>query len=459
MLSFEEAGLEEFSHSAAPDQLVSLTWAVEPMEVDHFLEVVKEGTAWLWDPSKEGEGDKWSFAGWGETLRLEVREDLSCEGERILMQAMEKRNPGHLEVPSLRLFGGFAFESDWDPSFPWKKFGCASFSVPRWSYGCCGAKAFLRMTVQGRDCQHRSSLLEEIGGVLKKITTSPFKIENRKLTFRKVEGETLEEWGQKIESILREISLGHFKKVVMACRSRLEAEMPLNGVDIVRRFKGRHGDRVRFLMQRGDFWFVGSTPELLVERREKWIRTDALAGSVVLDVDSRREDCEQRKQELLSSLKDREEHAFVVDWIKASLRPFCHKIDSPDVPFIRELKGLAHLWTPIVAECSQEVHVLELVHALHPTPAVCGIPREIARAWIAAHETSSRGWYAGPIGWFDAKGEGAFFVGIRSMLVHGRTVWVYTGAGILRGSEPEKEYKEIAAKQASLLMSVGDVQK
>jgi isochorismate synthase EntC len=86
---------------------------------------------------------------------------------------------------------------------------------------------------------------------------------------------------------------------------------------------------------------------------------------------------------------------------------------------------------------------------------VCGLPSAPAEAWLTTHEPVSRGWYAAPVGWFDAAGEGAFAVAIRSALVHAHEAWLYAGAGVVEGSVPSHEYAETAVKQRAMLTALG----
>jgi menaquinone-specific isochorismate synthase len=92
------------------------------------------------------------------------------------------------------------------------------------------------------------------------------------------------------------------------------------------------------------------------------------------------------------------------------------------------------------------VHLLDALARLHPTPAVGGSPRKEAIARIRELESFPRGLYAGAIGWLNARGGGEFLVGIRSALVEGCTARVYAGAGIVEGSDPEREYAETELK-------------
>ncbi len=116
---------------------------------------------------------------------------------------------------------------------------------------------------------------------------------------------------------------------------------------------------------------------------------------------------------------------------------------------------MLHLHTPVVGELARPVHVLDLVEALHPTPAVGGLPRAEALAWIAAREGGDRGWYAGPVGWFDGHGDGEFAVAIRSALLAGDRARIYAGAGVVADSNAEAELAETELKQRAMLSALG----
>ena len=126
-------------------------------------------------------------------------------------------------------------------------------------------------------------------------------------------------------------------------------------------------------------------------------------------------------------------------------------------PCVRTLRNVHHLWTPIAGDARAPASTSSsLVRALHPTPAVCGTPRDAAFRWIAAHEPTPRGWYAGAVGWFDAAGDGAF--SRRHPLRRARRAreaWLYAGAGIVEGSDAALEYAETRVKQAPMLAALG----
>jgi isochorismate synthase EntC len=138
-----------------------------------------------------------------------------------------------------------------------------------------------------------------------------------------------------------------------------------------------------------------------------------------------------------------------------ALAPLCRSLDVAPAPEVRALRDVLHLCTPVRGQLARPLHLLQLAEALHPTPAVGGEPTAPALAWIAGHEQAPRGWYAGPVGWFDASGDGELAVAIRSGLVAGRKGYAWAGSGIVAESDPDAEYAETGVKQRALLDVLG----
>jgi isochorismate synthase EntC len=152
---------------------------------------------------------------------------------------------------------------------------------------------------------------------------------------------------------------------------------------------------------------------------------------------------------------DRGEHETVVRAIREALAGVTEQLLATDQPQLRRLRNIQHLATEIVGRVRPEVDVLELVRRLHPTPAVCGWPREAARLVISAIEHFDRGWYAGPVGWLDGQGEGEFAVALRSALVRLDHAWLFAGNGIMGDSQPEAEFAEVNLKFRPLTEALG----
>jgi menaquinone-specific isochorismate synthase len=110
-----------------------------------------------------------------------------------------------------------------------------------------------------------------------------------------------------------------------------------------------------------------------------------------------------------------------------------------------------HLASTIHAQVAEEISVLDCVAALHPTPAVGGAPREAALAYLDRCEDLDRDRYAGPVGWFDATGDGEFYLGIRAAMLDGPSARLIAGAGIVAGSDPDSELAETQLKLQAFL--------
>ena len=192
---------------------------------------------------------------------------------------------------------------------------------------------------------------------------------------------------------------------------------------------------------------MGASPELLVERSGRRVRSRPLAGTT----DRANESDGVLPRELLSSVKDSAEHRLVVEAIGGALGPLCSQLDVPARPDLVHLHNITHLGTSVsgTLACRSDGSVptaLDLVAALHPTPAVGGVPRDRALALIDRLEPEDRGHYAGPVGYVDARGDGRWMLGIRSVTVQGPDARLAAGVGVVEGSDPSTERVETVLK-------------
>ncbi|MDS9469879.1 isochorismate synthase [Paracoccus sp. MBLB3053] len=201
-------------------------------------------------------------------------------------------------------------------------------------------------------------------------------------------------------------------------------------------------------------WLVGATPELLLEKRAGRIQSYPLAGSARRSHDpvSDAEACSN----LARSEKDRREHAMVVEYILDTLSPWCRNLGCPEGTGLTCTRSMWHLGTRIVGDLKNDtVPSVILASALHPTPAVCGLPRDRAAALIDRLEPVSRDFYAGVVGWCNQRGDGAWQVAIRCAELSGNRARLFAGAGIVPGSDPDSETAETGSKFAALLRAFG----
>jgi salicylate biosynthesis isochorismate synthase/menaquinone-specific isochorismate synthase len=193
---------------------------------------------------------------------------------------------------------------------------------------------------------------------------------------------------------------------------------------------------------------VGATPELLVRREGQRATTVALAGSTRRSADPAVDD--HLGEALLRSEKDREENAIVARRIARTLRPHSVWVTAAPEPVVVRVANIQHLACPIRAQLATSLGAIELAAELHPTPAV-GAEPSAALGLIPALEGLDRGWYAGPVGWTDAGGDGEFCVALRSALLRGRVARCYAGCGIVSDSEPAAELAESELKLGVML--------
>lgn len=199
--------------------------------------------------------------------------------------------------------------------------------------------------------------------------------------------------------------------------------------------------------------FVGASPELLVERSGQSVRAHPMAGTAPRSGDP--ETDARLAASLLGSTNTRDEHRHTIDMVHDTLLPWCSYLDEEAEPSIVAVANVQHLSTRLEGQLSEPVaSVLDLVAALHPTPAVGGMPRDAALELIAELEDLDRGRFAGPVGWVDANGNGTWAVGIRSAQIDGTHTRIYAGVGVVAESQPEHELAETRAKLQTMLGAI-----
>ena len=251
-------------------------------------------------------------------------------------------------------------------------------------------------------------------------------------------------WSRNIEAALADFEGGRLEKAVLARRVTLEFEEDVDSVQLAYELKHATPDCFHFYFEpeEGEA-FIGASPERLFRREGNAIFSEAVAGTRPRGI-SEAED-QSLREELLNSEKDRSEHEYVRANIREALTPLCNKLEVEERASEMKLTRRRHMVSGVRGTLREGVSDAEVLEALHPTPAVGGYPKKAALEEIRALEPFDRGWYAGPVGWIGADSS-EFAVGIRSGLVSGRKVFLYSGAGIVAGSTAEDEWAEIEQK-------------
>jgi menaquinone-specific isochorismate synthase len=370
-----------------------------------------------------------------------------------------------------RFHGGFAFRADHPPPGTqggdeagfWEPYPAARFVLPRVEVeaGDGGAvitltERFPTTTTDGEAVVHLEDRLEKIRLGL----ADPFP-EHGSGAGNVVPSATgLEElidagaWRSAIERIVADIERREVQKVVLARPLDVSLSEIPDPISILHRLRAANPLSHAFLVQfESDSFLFGAAPEVLGSLAGRAFQTMAVAGSIPRGPDP--ESDEWLGRQLLSSRKNRAEHQIVVDDIVERLRPFIPEPHGATEPTLLKLSSIQHLRITLGGEVPADTHILDLIEALHPTAAVCGYPRETALEILTEEERVGRGWYAGPVGWFDVRGEGEFAPALRSAVACGPLLRLYAGAGIVDGSRAGAEWDETRVKLQTVLRALG----
>lgn len=330
--------------------------------------------------------------------------------------------------------GGFAFD-DAAPLPPWEGFPALRFFVPRVLWMRRGGVRRVVVTHAGARGRTPHELLASA-------------IAGERRAGLPAEGEGA--WRLRVEAAVEAIRTGRLEKIVLARRRTAVAESSPDVASLLRELAASRPSCFTFLLRWSGRTFVGSSPERLLRRCGDEVEADALAGSAPRGLSKTHD--ETLARELAASTKERREHRIVADAIRGALAPVSQEVTAPEEASVLRLPEAHHLHTPVRARLAApaDCGLFELAARLHPTPAVCGSPREEAFRQLAAEEPD-RGWYGGGVGWVGGSGDGELAVALRAALLDGRSAHVWAGAGIVEGSSPDREFDETERKMSSIL--------
>lgn len=259
-----------------------------------------------------------------------------------------------------------------------------------------------------------------------------------------------EQYRRIVAAAVEAIRGGEFSKVVLA-RSTFVPGL-FSASDVLEQLDKAHPQAYVYAFDFGEAAFLGATPERLLSLRKRVLTTMALAGSAPRGETP--EEDEALGAKLLRSTKNQGEHGIVVDYLVEALTPVCKAIETAAEPVLLKMPNVQHLLTPIQGRLDADLGLLELLGRVHPTPAVGGFPKERALEYLRSHEGIERGWYAGPVGWIDANGDGEFAVALRSALLARGGATLFAGCGIVASSDPDEELLEAGLKARPILQAL-----
>jgi len=254
-----------------------------------------------------------------------------------------------------------------------------------------------------------------------------------------------DKWQAAVANAISRIENGELDKIVLAKDELVTSERVIDPRYLMQNLAKKFDECWTFSVA----GLVGATPELLVRKESEQVLSRVLAGTIARSSDSR-----QMAQQLLASEKDISEHEFAVKSVADALALHCTNMTVPSEPVVLTLANLAHLATDVRGVLVDDAPALALAGSLHPTAAVCGTPKSRARVLISELEQMDRGRYAGPVGWFDSAGNGEFGIALRCAQVSNNSARIFAGAGIVSGSNPESELREIETKLTAIKSSL-----
>ncbi|MFT3870633.1 MAG: isochorismate synthase [Nibricoccus sp.] len=355
-------------------------------------------------------------------------------------------------------FSAFAFADETEAS---EAFEAATVFVPRWQVACAGGRTTAVANLLVEPNTPLDSLAAKLWRARQKFgafdyAAPKFSAPAARDAIAVSEVGDVGHYRNAVRQALQKINAGDFRKIVLARAKDLRASAPFHPLQVLNGLRQRYSDCFAFSVANGRGQsLIGASPERLLRVKDGVITTEALAGSAPRGA-SASEDAAFAGN-LLRNEKDLAEHACVLDSILRRLKPLGLELRHTARPGLRRLANVQHLHTPIEAAVPPSVRVLDVLARLHPTPAVGGSPREAAVPCIRKLESFPRGLYAGALGWLNASGEGEFFVGLRSALIDGPRARLCAGAGIVAGSDPEKEQAETELKFSAMQASLLDV--
>jgi salicylate biosynthesis isochorismate synthase len=351
---------------------------------------------------------------------------------------------GALDLPEpFRALVGFAFSADGPQSEAWAAFGSADAVVPRVSVVRSSGRTHLLLAVPAG-----SSVEAVLGPIrsLERLAEPPYP----DLGDHALESSPpVANWRTAVAEAVSAIHNDAFRKVVLSRSVVVRSVAAPRGFDLLHHLQRSYRRCHSFAWSPGTATFLGASPELLIRLEKGAITSNPLAGSAPRGEGE--EEDRAYAETLMRSEKDRIEHRYVVDDVVTRLSPFATHLDVARTPSLKRMATVQHLSTRIAGSAEPGTHVLDLVDAIHPTPAVGGTPRPEAVSFIEKVEGFDRGWYSGGVGWVDGSGDGEFALGLRCGLIDGTRAHVFAGAGIVADSDPELELLETRLKLRPML--------
>ncbi len=417
------------------NRLVRLALEIPPTDPLRWLKYQQDAVQVYWS----GRADDRAVAGIG------VADIFSKEGfsdyDALLAQVRTAILSGD---EGLRYYGGIRFDRKQAIDADWSPLGAYRFWLPRFELQTeAGQSKLICNLALPRDAGRLDEIQQWLDHLYFPIEPEGPEAMLGTLLRRSNEPGPAD-WCEHVGWALDAFAATRLEKVVLARKATFTFARDLPALELLDRLQRNTPECFHFYFQpEPKVAFIGASPERLYRREGRTVQTEAVAGTrprgETADADAR------FAEALLQSEKERREQEYVRQSIAHAIAPFCTSFHQDSDRSVMKLAQRMHLLSRFHGTLRDEVSDADLLRALHPTPAVGGYPTSDALRSIAALESFDRGWYAGPVGWAGAD-SAEFAVAIRSGLVLGNRLALFSGAGIVEGSQPEAEWDEIEQK-------------
>ena len=430
--------------------LVSVSTPVDEIDpLNVFCSMRKQDDAVLWS----NEDQAFSIIGIGNAVSISVDgldpfDSIRVQYKECLRQAIIKR-PARKGVGPI-FFGGFRYDPESKRDEIWEQFPDASFVLPRIGFVSIDREQWLTINLL---VSEDSDANLETGKILSELDKLEFNniSEKHQIDSYVCQDDQESRWVETVNYALEAIEKKYINKVVLSRKKTFMAKKSFSPEIIIKQLSSEYPECTVFAIHKGSTTFLGATPEELAVLENDVVKTKCLAGTIARGK-SMLED-EELKLQLMTDAKELNEHSSVSNMVRDALTNVCNDVTGSHSPDVMKLKNVQHLQTLFMGKIKPGCDLIDVVRTLHPTPAVAGDPTENAKKMIRELE-GDRGWYSAPVGWIDYNGDGEFIVAIRSALINGVKATLFAGAGIVKGSLPDREFQETELKFQPILAAL-----
>ncbi len=405
---------------------------------------------------KDRDGER-TIAGLGsvqtiQSSKAERFEDVEGQWDALMKRA-SIHNPYDIYGTGPVAFGGFSFDPLRPQGEEWSRFAPSFFYVPELMMTVYGGETYVTVNMMCEDVES-GRLFDQIEERKQAILSDLKRSFEKEAVLMELRAGDTQAWKESVQAAVHRIEADDdLKKVVLARKATAAFDGTISSDRILRRLDEGQPDSFVFSIEAMDSCFLGASPERLVKKRAQTVLTTCLAGSTGRGA-TEQED-EQLADALLHDNKNRMEHDYVVQMIREEMQAMCDYVAVPDAPVVMKVRDIQHLYTPVIGGADKDESILRFVRALHPTPALGGLPSEKALSVIRELEDMDRGFYAAPVGWMDYRKNGEFAVAIRSGLLVQNEAFLYAGCGVVAESVAEMELEETNMKLRPMLRAIG----